>query len=377
MSLFWKIILWTIGVGVVFIIGVFIFTYLKLNIPDLEVSPEDSTSKKIEKADAWLKSLQEKNHFNGAVLLIKNDTVLLKNTYGYMDGSQKELLTNSAMFRLASVSKQFTATGIMLLKSQGKLDFDNTIVKYLPELPYEDVTIRHLLNHTSGIPDIYMNFPNDYKQEVGELLTNVKVVQLLAKSNKPLQGRPLDAYAYSNTGYVLLAAIIERVSEQTFENFMQTELFEKVGLNETRVWNLISKDKTFKNKTASFDNVLGDIEVLTPGILDGVAGDGAVFSSINDFEKWNQFWYTNDLISKSIMNEAFKQPKLNNGKLSNYGFGWQVIPDRHAVWHNGGWLGARTVIIRNTKLKNCMVILDNSSTLNIDAISKKLVKVLK
>lgn len=174
----------------------------------------------------------------------------------------------------------------------------------------------------------------------------------------------------------MLAGIIEKVSEKSFEEFMQTELFDKLNMKNTRVWNLVSADKSFENKTGSFENVLGKITELKPGILDGVAGDGAVFSTVNDFVLWNQFWYDTNLLSEKTKKEAFTKPILNNGQESNYGFGWMILNDV-AHSHNGSWLGARTFIVRNENLKNCMVILDNSASLNVDAIANQLVQVLK
>ncbi|WP_075341836.1 serine hydrolase domain-containing protein [Tenacibaculum agarivorans] len=346
------------------------------NVDDLIIDENDTQIEKVKNADEWLAKLQEDNKFNGAVLLIKNDEVLLKKTYGYTNYTRNERLTNQSSFRLASVSKQFTAVGIMLLKEQEKLDFDDSIVKYLPELPYQNVTIRNLLTHTSGIPDIYMGFPSKYEEEIGNVLTISKTEELLAKESLPLVNSPNEVYTYNNTCYVLLARIIEKVSGKSFEEFMQTELFDKLNMKNTRVWNLVSNDKDFAHKTSSFKNVSGDLIEIKPGILDGVAGDGGVFSSIDDLIIWDRFWNHNTLLSEDTMNEAFKTTVLKDGEISNYGFGW-IILSEDAHIHNGSWLGARTSFVRNKKLKNCIIVLDNSSSKNIEAIVKELVKVLK
>jgi CubicO group peptidase (beta-lactamase class C family) len=376
MNLFWKILI-IISVGlVVFFTGFLIWAFkFHPKVEELKIVKEDSQELKVNKADKWLGKLNSKNKFNGAVLLIKGDSILLKKTYGFSHANLKTKLTTNSSLRLASVSKQFTATGIMLLKEKGLLSFDDAITKFLPELSYKKVTIRHLLNHTSGIPDVYMSFPEKYKEEVGNFLTNAKVVKLLGKMNPELENEPNEEYKYSNIGYVLLSSIIERVSEKSFEEFLKIALFDKLDMKNTRVWNLLSKEETFDHKTNSFDNFLGIKTTLYPGILDGVSGDGSVFSSIDDMVIWNQFWYKNDLLSEETMNEAFKKPKLNDGTISNYGFGW-IVTD-YAVWHNGSWLGARTLIVRNTKLKNTLILLDNSSSASLNNIIKELVKVLK
>lgn len=377
MKLVWKIVIAAV-LTLIIGFGIAVFWAFKkmTNVEKLEVSVTETQSNKVARADEWLSKLQKDNKFNGAVLLIKNDSVLLKNTYGYTDFTRKEKLTNQSSFRLASVSKQFTGVGIMLLKEQGKLNFDDPIINFFPNLPYPNVTVRNLLNHVSGIPDVYMDFPKKYKKEIGNALTITKVISLLQKENLPLVNEPNEKYVYNNTGYVLLAGIIEAVSNTSFESFMQEELFDKLGMKNTRVWNLVSEKDDFKNKTSSFENILGEVIELKPDILDGVAGDGAVFSSIEDMVLWNSFWNQNSLLSKETIKEAFKTSKLNNNTQNNYGFGWIVI-NNDAHWHNGSWLGARTTIIRNIKLKNCIVVLDNSASLNTDSIVKELVKVLK
>jgi CubicO group peptidase (beta-lactamase class C family) len=375
-NLFLKILAGVFVVLVLLFVGAFFYLKSNATVGVLEVNTNDTLSNKIKQADKWLAKLQEDKKFNGAVLLIKNDAVLLKSVYGFTSASQTEKLQRNSSFRLASVSKQFTAAAIMLLKQQNKLDFDDAITKFLPDLPYGNVTVRNLLNHTSGIPDIYMTFDKKYTAEIGDYLTVSKMVDLLVKENKSLESKPNSVYKYNNTGYVLLAAIIEAISNTSFEEFMQKQLFDRLEMQDTRVWNLASKSTDFENKTASFQYILGYALGFEPSILDGVAGDGSVFSSINDMVIWNQFWYNNTLIAKEIMHEAFVTPVLNDGSTSDYGFGW-IITKNNAMWHSGSWLGARTMIIRNPQLKNCLVLLDNSSSNNLDKIAAQLVKVLK
>ncbi len=376
MNLFLKILAGLFVVLILLFVGAFFYLKSNATVGVLEVNANETLSNKLKQADKWLAKLQEDKKFNGAVLLIKNDAVLLKSVYGFTSASQTEKLQLNSSFRLASVSKQFTAAAIMLLKQQNKLDFDDAITKFLPDLPYSNVTVRNLLNHTSGIPDIYMTFDKKYTAEIGDYLTVSKMVDLLVKENKPLESKPNSVYKYNNTGYVLLAAIIEAISNTSFEEFMQKQLFDRLEMQDTRVWNLASKSTDFENKTASFQYILGSALGFEPSILDGVAGDGSVFSSINDMVIWNQFWYNNTLITKEIMQEAFVTPVLNDGSTSDYGFGW-IITKNNAMWHNGSWLGARTMIIRNPQLKNCLVLLDNSSSNNLDKIAAQLVKVLK
>lgn len=358
---------------VILVIGFFAWFFMFfLKVPKLEIPENASEKQKIEIIDQWFSELQKARKFNGTVLLAKEGKPLLAKGYGFTNFKKTDQLTENSSLRLASVSKQFTAAGIMLLKEQGKLSFDDLVSKHVEGFPYDGVAIRHLLNQTSGVPDAYMGLADKNKENF-DVLTNEIAVDLVIKANKKADNPPNSKYQYSNTNYILLARIIELISGLSFEDFMKQELFEPLGMNSTRVWNLKSADKTFENKADDFDNTAGKAEELKPSFIDGVAGDGAVFSSANDMLKWDRFWYGNELVSQETLAEAFKKPTLSNGKLSDYGFGW-VITDK-GMWHNGAWLGASTIITRNTEKKTCQVILDNSSNLSFDNVLKELEKV--
>jgi len=367
MTSFWKIFLLVCGVIIIAVVAAAIWFYVAFfNIDTLDLSATTTDEEKVEEVDRWFKQLQSSNQFNGAVLLIKNDKVIFKQAYGYVDCSKTKRLTTKSMFRLASVSKQFTAAGIMLMHDNKKLNFDDPVKKHIPNFPYPDVTIRHLLNNTSGIPDVYMYYTDKFPKMVGDVLTIQKMLNIFLKHPPENVKKPNEVYEYSNTNYVLLAALIEKISGLSYENYMKTYLFKPLDMKNTRIWNLVSDDKTFMNKAQDFDNYNDECQDLIPGILDGVAGDGAVFSTVEDFVIWNQFWYSNQLISASTMKEAFKEPILNDGSTSEYGFGWMLSTNE--TLHYGQWLGANTMILRNIKKKNCLVLLDNSS--NSDVLQK-------
>lgn len=336
-------------------------------VPNLEIPATANTMERVEHIDRWLQQLHAEKRFNGAVLIVRDGEPLLMKTYGFTDHTARESLTNQSSFRLASVSKQFTAAGVLMLVARGTLELDRPVDEYLEDFPYRNVTIRHLLNQTSGVPDVYMSLAEGHRDEVGKVLTLTNAVDLI--NRYPARASiPGDAYAYSNTNYILLARIIEIVSSRTFEQFMGEELFEPLGMKNTRVWNRLSKERTFSNKTSDFNQLLGT--AVEPSWLDGVAGDGAVFCSIEDFVIWDDFWRGNELISDDVLSQAFDNPKLNDGSFSNYGFGWVLTDD--GAWHNGVWLGAATYISRGVHDRNCIVLLDNSSCLIVDGMIAEL-----
>lgn len=357
--------------GITFLlVGILIgWFFIRKNIPKLRFPKGSNEAEKIDMIDRWLTKLNRQHKFNGAVLLVKDGKRRFAEAYGYRDAKSRQKITLDSSFRLASVSKQFTAFGIMVLVEQGRLDYDDLVTNYIPAFPYAGVTIRHLLNHISGVPDAYLQLAKKQRKNI-VALDNKTAVDLLIKANLPKESEPNSAFKYANTNYIILARIAEIISDLSFEKFMLESVFQPLDLQNTRVWNLNSADATFPNQVKDFGKI-GKINIpLAPSFIDGVAGDGGVFSSINDLEKWDKYWYENSLLSAENLAEAYQQPQLNDGTTSDYGFGWLLQKD--AMWHNGSWLGARTIIIRNRVKQNCLVVLDNSFNRRFDRIVQEL-----
>ena len=346
------------------------FTWAVVHVttsPSIEFSVGDSQAVRVEKTEAWLEKLHDQGNFNGAVLVVKKGKVILSKCAGYTDASKKVAINPQTSMRLASVSKQFTAAAILVLAEQRKIGLDDPVVDHLSEFPFDDVTIRHLLNMTSGIPDCYIDLAQSHRDEIADCLTNSDVARMIAEFSPERVAKVNVKHKYSNTSYVLLATIVESVSGESFEAFMTKEIFQPLGMKNARVWNLMSDDETFAGKAGSF---LGG-EDQEPGFLDGVAGDGSVFCSLDDFIIWDQFWRGNDLVSADLMKQAFERPQMVNGSTSDYAFGWVVESEKDwSHWHNGGWLGARTYVYQD---KDCfIVILDNSSSLIVDSMGSEI-----
>ena len=316
--------------------------------------------------DRWLAELQGSGQFNGGVLIAREGEPLLIKTYGYADAAGKRPLTDKTPFRLASVSKQFTAAAILRLVEKGQLKLDDPAGDHLQDFPFSKVKVRHLLNQTSGIPDVYMDLAEKHREDFGESLRIKDVVALISRYPPEVKS-PGDEFLYSNTNYVLLAGLIESVSDKSYENFMRQELFEPLGMHQTRVWNRVSSDQEFPERAEDFQAFAGDRQPLQMTWIDGVAGDGAVFCSLKDFLIWDEFWNGNSLISDELLAEALMRPTLNEGESSDYGFGWVISGrSRGRFWHNGRWLGAATFIMRDDQSKTCLVVLDNSLNLRMD-----------
>lgn len=362
-----------IGVFLLSACGIGYFVYAWLHVSPIVVASDANEAERLAAVDRWLDEQFEKHKFNGGVLIVRDGQVLLSKTCGYTDHTATQRLNDHSAFQLASVSKQFTAAGILRLAEMGLLNLDDPVAKHLDGFISEEVTIRHLLNQTSGLPDVYMDLAEQHRKEFGEGLTISDVVKLVNQYGE-LERRPGDAEEYSNTNYVLLAGIVESASGMSFEQFMHKELFKPLGMHDTRVWTLLSAERS-SNQASDFDQVDEDRTPVETTWLDGVAGDGAVFCSLHDFVIWDQFWEGNPLISDELLRQAVKRPKLNDGTKSNYGFGWVI--ERKGHWHNGAWLGANTFIVRYPESRSCLVVLDNSSNLRMDKIADHLLEALK
>jgi len=207
-------------------------------IPPIHISDNTTMSDSITKLDDWLEKLHSDGKFNGSVLLAKGDEIIFSKSYTYEDIEENKLVSESSSFNLASVSKQFTAMGVVLLKHQGKVTYEDRMTKFIPELKgYDEVTIQQLLHHTSGIPD-YISLANKHWREPGVFKTS-DMISLLTKYNPPLKFSSGSKFEYSNTGYVLLAEIIARISRQPFSQFMSDNIFQPLGMDNTQVFNLV------------------------------------------------------------------------------------------------------------------------------------------
>ncbi len=362
-------------IGIIIGISFLIWTlwFLETRIPKLEISDSSDEMLKMKAISEWLQLLSSKQKFNGVVLFIKNGNVKLEKAYGFSSSKKDERLSNQSIFRLASISKQFTAFGIMLLKKKHLLDYDDLVSKYIINFNHPKVTIRHLLNHTSGITVDYIRLAKKKKIQKGYILSNKDAVTLINSHINNNKSEPLQEFSYNNSNYILLARIIEIITKMSFEEYMKENVFIPLNMKQTRVWNLLSEKNNPDTKyiTSGFEAYLNSKPTeIKPNWIDGVAGDGGVFSSIKDLVIWNSAWYENPLLTNTDLDEAYTTPLLNTGKVSNYGFGWVVEED--TVWHNGKWLAYSSFILRNTKDKTCFVLLDNSSNTRFDKIMNQI-----
>ncbi|HRX01248.1 MAG TPA: serine hydrolase domain-containing protein [Cyclobacteriaceae bacterium] len=348
--------------------------------PKKETTSSKSTADKI---DSLMQAISD---FSGVILFAESGDIKYLKPFGVRNFETNVPIQPTDIFELASVSKQFTAMAIMMLKEEGKLNYDDPIEKFLPGLPYQNITIRHLLTHTSGLPD-YQAVMDEYWDK-SKVANNKDILEYLIKYQPPINFNPGEKYEYSNTGYVFLASIAEAASGQDFVTFCADRIFgpvqmtstairsneEKLGLSNLAHGHIFVPEKNRFVRADSFPSSNYTIW------LGGRKGPGRVSSTAEDLLKWDQALYSDQLVSQETLAEAFTPQTLNNGTKSNYGFGWTIIPDSPSgkvVWHNGDNPGYKTIIVRYIAQQKTLIMLCNNYHSQFEEIRKAVDKMLK
>ncbi|KPK88461.1 hypothetical protein AMJ80_11040 [bacterium SM23_31] len=305
----------------------------------------------------------DKKDTPGAALGIFNDgRIIYARGYGMANLEYNIPITPQSVFRIASVSKQFTAMCIAILAEQGKLSLDDDIRKYVGEMPAYDtpVSIRHLIHHISGVRD-YLTLQGLRGMGGGYFYTPQDVIDLLSHQ-KELNFKPGDEYLYSNAGYFLLAEIIGRASGLETAEFAEKYIFEPLEMNGTHFHN--DRSMIVKNRASGYSAVREGGYRINMTQLEMI-GDGGIYTTIEDFFKWDQNFYNNKLGkgAQDLIDMVLTRGKLNNGEEISYAFGLNVGTDRglKKISHGGSFVGFRSTYIQYPDQKFSVVIFTNNS----------------
>lgn len=293
------------------------------------------------KVDDFIKSEMQKQRIPGASLaVVKNGQIVLAKGYGFANVEHQVAVKPETIFQSASVGKQFTATAVLMLVEEGKIKLDEKIGKYLGEVPdaWKNITVRHLLTHTSGMTDYPKDFDfrRDYTED--ELL---KVAQAV-----PVDFQPGEKWQYSNLGYVTLGFLIRKVTGKFYGDFLQERIFKPLGMTTARI---ISESDIVPNRAAGYRLVNGELknqEWVSPSL--NTTADGALYLTVLDMAKWDAALYGEKLLKKTSLEQMWRPVKLNDGKTYPYGFGWALgeIKQHRFIEHTGGWQGFKSLIVR-------------------------------
>jgi CubicO group peptidase (beta-lactamase class C family) len=323
------------------------------------------------KLDSIFSVLFNSDQFSGNVLIAKNGKPIYEKCFGLADIEKRVPNSPDTRFLLASVSKQFTAVGIVLLKEAGKLNYDDEVAKYIPELPYPGITIRQVLNHTSGLPD-YDALMNHYWDKT-QFATNTDMLKMLIQYHPSPTFPPGQRYLYSNTGYALLAIIIERISGMSFTDYMELKVFSPLGMAHTIIFTRRARPRAVEHYATGYvyvDSlkafVIPEEHPIWSQALweDGVYGEDGVNATIDDMIKWDQIVYQRSFISSDDWQQILTPGKPKDGN-SDYGFGWHLInpPEKGRIaFHSGGWPGFMTYNEQGLDRNYSIIILRNKFT---------------
>ena len=300
----------------------------------------------------------------GAAIGFKNNDEILMKNYGMRDVEKSIPVTSDTTFRLASLTKAFTATSILLLVEDNRLSLNSCINEIIPDFPEygKKITIKHLLNHTSGLAGY------SESEVIDQLFDDDVLLQL--KSHKSTVFPSGSKYEYSNAGYVLLGIIVREISGTPLPEFMQKNIFNPLKMENTVLY--LKGFNEVKNRSYGYTKTNDGFILKDQSKTSALLGDGGVYSSVIDMMKWDESFTSEKLLSHEILVEASTPGKLDNGEKIHYGYGWHLdeFDDLKCVYHSGSTTGFRNLIFRIPEKKISFIILTNREIVDVNTKDK-------
>jgi len=301
-------------------------------------------------------------NFNGSILVVHNGRIILDKGYGFANLEDKTANEPDTVFRIGSITKQFTAAAILLLEERGALSVDDPISRHIPDYPNGDrITIHNLLTHTSGISEylLYVDQSGDHSYTPAELIDLFK--------DEPLSFNPGEKFTYSNSNYILLGYIIEQVARMTYEEFMEENIFNPLGMDHTGY----GSNEPSPGKAVGYENMQEGRE--SPYINMSIPyAAGGLESTTRDLYTWLDALNGTTLLTRESLDRMFTP------YLGNYGYGWVFdLFSRNEMSHTGRINGFSTYIYRDTERNNAIIILSNKALASMSVLGEKILPILK
>jgi CubicO group peptidase (beta-lactamase class C family) len=328
------------------------------------------------KIDAFMQHLHKVSAFNGNVLVAKKGKIVYEKALGWANHLTRDSLTLNSQFELASVTKTMTGTAIMQLWEKGKIKLDQDVRDFFPNFPYEGVTIRLLLTHRSGMMNYVYFVDGIYRsqhlnQKKG--ITNSQVMDMIAQYKPPRFNKPNASFLYNNSNFMVLGAIIEKVTGMSYADYMKANVFIPAGMKHTAVYSKAVYDK-IPADVVGHDRNSWKYSVAQ-NFLDGPVGDKGIYSTVEDLFIFDQALKAGKLMKQATQDSAYtgRNPMVRGH--FNYGYGWRVFesPGQKVVYHTGWWHGFRHIFLRDMKNDVTIVLLGNvvnGSLLHLDDLFK-------
>ncbi|MBR4461389.1 MAG: beta-lactamase family protein [Erysipelotrichaceae bacterium] len=324
----------------------------------------------------------EKGAFNGTWLYAENGEMISKGAFGFRDADDKLPMEEDTIFEMASVTKIFTATAIMLLAREGKLSLDDEYAEYFPDYPYAGVKIRHLLTHTSGMPDDFEteNWVCPAWEKENRIPSCSEIISFINKSDEKASHTPGETFRYTDIGYCLLANLVEKLSGTSFEDYLKKNIFEPAGMKDSAIYHTrrdgrpsdrFARNMVLEDNEEDNEYIPSDLSEAAPYVVgsDGLNGCDYLYTTIFDMLAWDRALREEKVLTREEQKLMFTPGKLNNGKDigydddegTSYGLGWGIEnDDEHGlvVMHSGGMPGLETWFERFVDEDKMLVILN-------------------
>ena len=341
----------------------------------IEHYSENLTKNVRHKLDLLLKRINKRHDFNGAVLVAKNEKILYSNQIGIADFKKKAPLKKESVFQLASVSKQFTAAAIMLLNERKKVRLTDTVNRYFPDFPFKNVTIKNLLNHTAGLPKYFWVAEHKWLKEKAP--TNSEMMTFLESSNVQRYFKSGRNFDYSNTGYFVLASIVEKVSGTSFSSFLKSNIFEPLQMKHSYVYSF-ENDSIKEDQLDGYRLHRGWRHLKIKGTVnDAIVGDKNVYTTAEDLFKWTHGLNTGRLLSKESLALMYSKGESVYGRKIPYGFGFRIdTKGENSIYHYGKWNGFSTGLTTYLEDNLVVIVLEHTSFNALKSLNRKIKKIV-
>ena len=320
-------------------------------------------SKADRRIEEIIRDLNQNSGFNGNVLIAKNGEIIYEKAIGWADHLHRDSLKINSVFELASLSKPFTATAIMMLVKEGKLMLNQNVKDFYPNFPYDNISVELLLTHKSGMMNYVYFLDNLWKKQKKDErigVTNQEVMDLIAEHKPNPYSKPNVKFHYNNSNFMVLAAIIEKISGQKYSQFMAENIFKPLGMKNTAVYskaeydkipvNVIGHDRTFRRSVAQ-------------NFLDGPVGDKGIYSTIHDLYLFDRALRAGKLLDSEALNSMYDPYNVMQRGHFNYGYGWRTFQNdsNKVVYHTGWWHGFKHIFLRQLDKDITIILLTNLS----------------
>lgn len=329
---------------------------LEKELPDISKAKKNQLRYKIEK---FYQKIYAPNKFSGSILVAKNGHIIYEKYVGKANFEKKEPITAETPLHIASMSKVFTATAILLLVDSKKITLDQKVNTIITDFPYDNITIRQLLNHRTGLRNYSYFTENKLVWNKRETLTNSYLVSLMKVHNINLEFNPDSRFSYCNTNYAILALILEKITKMDYRTAMKKLIFEPLNMKNTYVFDL-KKDAD----TAS-QSYKGNLVRYPFNHLDDIYGDKNIYSTPRDVLKFDMATYSPAFLNKNLLKEVYKGYSYESRGIRNYGLGIRMLEwedGKKLFYHNGWWHGNTSAYVKLKDEKVTLICISNKYT---------------